>query len=238
MSASRCTLGGAAVLAALIAAPGAGAQSAPPTLAFDHPCYVEGQPMAISGAGYSPAGPVHLLFTRISGEFESLGVVSTAADPTGAINVTVQAPDLATDSTRDSDAVAANDEVKIVAGLGPDLAVAGGTFQVTALGVYVPQWDGRPPSRRKGVSVHAIGFTLDVGQTLYAHYLRRGRAVRSVPVGRLTGDCGDLDATMKQFPAGLKPRRYAIAFTARPAYSPSDYAARWHATKLKPRKRP
>jgi hypothetical protein len=209
--------------------------AAAPTLAFDHPCYVPGQSMVITGGGYTPNGPVDVFVSRLGTALEPLGVFAAAADQAGALSLTITAPDLARGSLRDDDAAAANDRLKLEAGAGPQDAVASATFQVSATHAYVPQWDDKPPSRRKKITVAAKGFAFDVGRMLYAHYVRNGKSLGDVAVGILGGDCGDLDTRMKQFPAGLKPGRYTVAFNATRRWARADWADTWRVTKLRPR---
>ena len=59
------------LLAALVAAflaivPAAARAQDGPTLTFDKPCYAEGDPMAYSGAGFTPSGEVNFLFSTLS----------------------------------------------------------------------------------------------------------------------------------------------------------------------------
>jgi hypothetical protein len=211
---------GATVAIVAAAAPAAAA----PTLSFDSECYLEGQPMHVSGSGYTPSGDVLMRFSRVADQLDSVGTLETTADAFGAFSLYVGAPLLAEASDRDRVAVAAEDTVKVAAGGGPPDAVAAALFQVTELDVDVRRWDGKPPNRRKNVTVRATGFTLDLGNTLYAHYVRKRRAVKRTRVGTLAGPCGDLRATIRQFPAGLKPGRYTVAFSTSRRWSPRVFS--------------
>jgi hypothetical protein len=216
-------------LAALtVAALGATAApaAADPTLTFDHPCYVPGEPMVLTGTGYTPSGPILLLFSHTGASFDMIGTLDATADPAGAFSATVAAPDLAKQSLRDEDAATANDSTKVQAGGGPPEAVAFGMFTVTDTVVGVRQWV-RKPVRRKRVTVDARGFALDAGHPLYAHWVRSHRTVKTVRVGTLRGDCGDLKATMPQRPAGVKPGRYTVVFSTDAVLSRRSCGVPW-----------
>ena len=84
------------LLAALVAAflaivPAAARAQDGPTLTFDKPCYAEGDPMAYSGAGFTPGGEVNFLFSTLSSS--RVGSFDTHADTGGAIAGTIDAPD-------------------------------------------------------------------------------------------------------------------------------------------------
>ena len=100
------------------------------------------------------------------------------------------------------------------------------------LDVWVAQW-AKAPNRRAKVTVQATGFTLDTGRTLYAHYTGKGKALKTQAVGKLDDGCGDLTATMRQFPAELKPGRYTVAFNASRTWKKSDFSVKLKATKLR-----
>lgn len=230
MSVSRSAVVAALLLASAVAAAPA---AAAPTLGFDRPCYTPEQPMVMSGSGYTPSGGLLIFFARLGPFTDVFGSLETTADPAGAFSLNVKAPDLKKDSIRDEVTVAANDRVKVDAGGSPPEAVGAATFTLTDTGVNVPRWDNnKAPSRRKTVTVDAAGYTLDIGKNLYAHYVRSGKSFGRLRVGKLGGDCGDVKAKMKQFPAGLKPGRYTVAFNARKKFSKSDFYVFWRVTKL------
>lgn len=53
------------------------------------------------------------------------------------------------------------------------------------------------------------------GSSLYAHYYRGTTRIRTVRIGALTGACGDLRKTVRQFPfRGVKAGQWRIFFSA------------------------
>ena len=212
-------------LAVLVTAVTAGHASAAPTVAVDRDCYVPGQKVTMTGSGFTPSSGVRTFFTRLGKGVDVVGMLEFAADPAGAFVEELAAPALASGSVRDQIGIGANDVALVEAGGGPHYAVAFGMFEVTDLNVRVPQW-AKAPSRRAKVTVQATGFTLDTGRRLYAHYTRKGKALKTQAVGTLDNGCGDLTATMRQFPAGLRPGRYAVAFNASRTWKKSDFSVK------------
>jgi hypothetical protein len=225
-------ISGLAVLVTAVTAVTAAHASAAPTVAFDRDCYLPEQTVTMTGSGFTPSSGVRTFFTRLGGGV--VGMLEFAADPAGAFDQEFAAPDLASGSARDQIGVGANDVVLVEAGGGPPHAVAFGMFEVTDLDVQVPQW-ATAPSRRAKVNVQASGFTLDTGMKLYAHYTRKGKALKTQAVGTLDDTCGDLTAKMRQFPAALKPGRYTVAFNASRTWKNSDFSVTLKATKLGPK---
>ena len=221
-------ISGLAVLATAVTAAHA---SAAPTVAFDRDCYLPGQTVTMTGSGFTPSSGVRTFFTRLGQGVDVVGMLEFAADPAGAFVQEFAAPDLASGSARDQIGAAANDVVLVEAGGGPPDAVAFGMFEVTDLDVQVPQW-AKAPNRRAKVTVEASGFTLDTGRKLYAHYTRKGKALKTQTVGTLDAGCGDLTAKMRQFPAALKPGRYTVAFNTSRTWRKSDFSVKLKATKL------
>ena len=76
---SRRSLIPAVLAAAAALAPAAAAQSPPPTLTWDRACYTEDQPMTFTGAGYTPGGPVDLVFSRVGTVLGSYEATADAA---------------------------------------------------------------------------------------------------------------------------------------------------------------
>jgi hypothetical protein len=63
------------------------------------------------------------------------------------------------------------------------------------------------------MDVTARGFTGAAGKTLYAHYRRARKTLKTVKLGRLSGDCGDLDHTLARgLPRRLPKGRYQLVF--------------------------
>src|SRR4051812_39474524 len=82
---------GCTALAALASPALAGAA---PTVRVDRPCYVEGQPVRVTGSGYTPNGDVSLFFTEQGpGNRTRLSPIGTKADGAGNIDdTTIKTP--------------------------------------------------------------------------------------------------------------------------------------------------
>ena len=201
-----------AVLAALL--PAAVAHAAP-TLTFDQSCYSPGDAMTFSGAGYTPGGSVAMFFNSFA--TQEIGHYDTTADAAGAIAGRLDVPDpddfLGENDSASGMGVSANDNARLEAGAGPEQAVGSATFQLSRYEVRVEQPNGRTPRARKRMRVTAAGFTTARGKTLYAHYRRNRRTAKTMKLGRLGGDCGDLTRTLARgLPRGLPAGRYELVF--------------------------
>jgi hypothetical protein len=63
------------------------------------------------------------------------------------------------------------------------------------------------------MDVTAAGFTEARGKTLYAHYRRGRKLLKTLKLGRLAGDSGDLDRRLSRgLPRGLPKGRYRLVF--------------------------
>ena len=102
------------LLTAALAVPAVAA--AAPTVNADLPCYTPGQPIGLSGAGYTPAGDVGLIF-QLSGAHGSNMVAPKnplKADAAGGIAARLPAPALASDNDlRETVSLTANDEARM-----------------------------------------------------------------------------------------------------------------------------
>jgi hypothetical protein len=196
-----CAAATAAVVGALAVVPAAAA--AAPTLQPDRACYTPGQPIALTGGGYTPGAQVILLAAlkgdRGSGSFP-LGS-PFATDAAGALTTRIAAPELASDGDlREQLTLTANDQARAQAQPPLPPAEQSGTAQVMlsqwALGVR--GWiDGRGDPRASTDFV-AVGW--EPFRRIYAHYFLSGTRVRSVRVGAVTGACGDLRKRIREFP--------------------------------------
>ena len=172
-----------------------------PTLTFDKPCYSPGDRMTFTGAGFLPGAAVELMFTTPghSGSYEA------QADAAGGIEDHVMTPD--------PDDFLADDRYS-------------GTLSVTANGttraditlsrweVQIEQKSGAPARAAKPMRVTAVGFTHAIGEPLYLHYTRAGRRLKTIPLGRLHGDCGDRTRVLRRgLPRSLKAGRYKLVFS-------------------------
>jgi hypothetical protein len=210
----------AALVAALVAiVPAAARAQDGPTLTFDKPCYAEGDPMAYSGAGFTPGGEVNFLFSSLS--TSRLGSFDTHADAGGAIAGTIDAPDetmfLDDDERSAMMAAAATDKTRADQGAPPDQQFAAALLRLTRWSVDVSRPNGGPPRARKPMRVDAYGFTRAIGKTLYVQYRKHGKVLKAVKLGRLAGECGDRKKTLRRgLPRGLRPGRYTLMFTTSP----------------------
>jgi hypothetical protein len=197
----------AALVAALVAiVPAAARAQDGPTLTFDKPCYAEADPMAYSGAGFTPGGEVNFLFSSLS--TPRLGSFDTRADPGGAIAGNIDAPD---------EAMFLGDDERsaMVAAAATDAT----TQRFAAALLRLTRWDVEVnrTRARKSMRVDAYGFTRVIGKTLYVQYRKHGKVLKAVKLGRLGGECGDLKTTLHRgLPRGLQPGRYTLLFTTSP----------------------
>jgi hypothetical protein len=198
-----------AVVAATVAlAPAAAAQAPPPTLQWDRECYTEHQPMTFTGTGFTPSGPVDLLFSRpgfVYGSFE------TSADAAGAISDYVMAEEgqlLGDDEDRALRFATANDRTRIEQGTEPDAQFAPSSFTFT-------RWMGFSPGRYvpgRTVEVEAYGWAFAAGKTLWFQFLKGRTTVASVKVGKLSATCGDRVGRIR-VPRKLKAGAYRLALS-------------------------
>jgi hypothetical protein len=199
---SRSLLAGLVAALAAVMPAAAWAQDGP-TLKFDKPCYAEGDPMAYTGAGYTPGGEVNFLFSSLS--MRAFGSYDTSADQSGAIAGTIDAPE--EDPFLDDDEWSA-----MVATAATDATTqqfGAALFRLTRWEVEVSRTRARKPMR-----VRAFGYTRAIGKTLYLHYRRGGKTLERRKLGRLGGDCGDLTRKLPRgLPRGLRPGRYQLVFS-------------------------
>jgi hypothetical protein len=208
------------LLAALVAAflaivPAAARAQDGPTLTFDKPCYAPGDTMAFTGSGYTPNGPVTMFLSSLS--TQRAGAFDTAADAAGALAGKVDAPEpkryIDDDDWSSKMGASASDNTRIDAGEDPAAAVGVTTLELSRFEVQLDQPNGRPARAAKRMDVTAAGFTEARGKTLYAHYRRGRKLLKTLKLGRLAGDCGGLDRRLSRgLPRGLPKGRYQLVF--------------------------
>jgi hypothetical protein len=204
---SRCPLA-LAVAAAATLAPAASAQAPQPTIAFDRPCYTAEQALAFTGTGYTPSGPVRLLF---SAPGEPRAAFTGAADPSGGIAGQLGVEEdmlLAKDEDRRDLTVTATDQTRADAGAQPPESQFGAT-QLT-----FTRWAGFSPGRYvpgRKVEVEAYGWAFAAGKPLYFHFQKGRTTVKAVRAGVLSADCGDLVARVRV--PKLKPGAYRLVLS-------------------------
>jgi hypothetical protein len=185
------------------------ALAAAPTIATDRECYVSGNDtIAISGSGFAANAPITLSFT---GNDEVLTSDATA-DASGALDTEVGAPKLE-DFGADSSAIPVAIDTVDGAASGFDLTDWGGT-----LSGY-----GKSIRRGQRITVDTTGW---IGaNTLYLHYVRGGRTVRSQRIGTTAGACGDLSKRLKAFTfRGARPGSYVLRVSPNATFDNRD---RW-----------
>jgi hypothetical protein len=198
-----------AIGALALAAPAAAAAQQP-TLQLDRGCYTDGQEMGFTGAGYTPGGPVDLLFVS---DLEVRGGFTTHADAAGALNGTGAVADadelLPEDEGRETILVTSNDQTRIAANQQPPESQFGvSQFTFT-------RWQGFSPGRfvpGRRASVQIFGWAFATGKVAWLLFQKGSRTVKSVKVGRLDAECGDRTARIT-VPRGLKPGAYRVVLT-------------------------
>jgi hypothetical protein len=192
-------------------------------LTVDRPCYIPGQAINLEGAGYTPGGQVAMLASLHGRVGNDVGMFEDPLTPdtAGAIGGRLRAPNLASsDDTEEQVTLTANDQQRIQADAPPEEQFGAANFKLSAFGVDVAAWDAGRVDPRKATTFAAYGFE-GLGPVLYAHYLLRGKLVKTVHAGALSGDCGNLTKTMKQFPfRPVPPGDYRVEFDTSRRYSP------------------
>ncbi len=173
--------------------------SAAPSVSADKPCYVPGQQQRVTGSGYKPGGEVSLSYNQSGPHGNNAMGATTTADGAGNIDALFKTPDLASsDDTRETVNLGASDNEPPQNGAPPALGTT--QFLSSTFDAIVPAWDARKVNPRKKATFSAYGFEAVGGKTLYAHYVLHGKLRKTVAIGHLTGPCGDLKKTQRQFP--------------------------------------
>jgi hypothetical protein len=214
------------LLTATLALPAIAA--AAPTVNADLPCYSPGQPIGLSGAGYTPAGDVGLLF-QLSGAHGSNMVAPKdplKADSAGGIGARLPAPNLASDNDlRENVTLTANDLARMGPNgpLGPpEESFAATSFVLSAVDVLVTPWLSGHGNPRALTTFKVVGWA--PYRRVYAHYFLNGKHVKTVTIGAVSGPCGDMTRKVRQFPFRPVPAgRYRIRFTGTPFYDPQGF---------------
>lgn len=197
-----------------LAVPAAGAAAAP-ALQSDRACYTPSEDITFTGSGYTPSGNVSFFFS-LNGRYGNTMLAASqpiAADPAGGLRAVFTAPRLASsDDTQETLTASANDETRLQAEQPPPEDAFGAVQTLLSTwDVFVTPWDRGRVDPRKSVTVRAFGF--EPAAKLWAHYVLGGKRVASVLVGKLTGPCGDLTKTMREFPFHPVPAgTYAVYF--------------------------
>ncbi|HWF50448.1 MAG TPA: hypothetical protein VG294_07385 [Solirubrobacteraceae bacterium] len=190
----------AACIAVTLACSGlAAAHASAATLAVGQACVVNpnpsvGSPMTVTGAGFTPGGPVSIASNHG-------GAFSTAtADAAGGFAITMGGPILATiNPAAAAFVLTATDET------------SGGTattsFAAANLAVRTNPAQGKPNKR---VTWSFSGFI--GGADIYAHYLHGKKVTATVKFGRAQGPCGVLKKRAVFYPGKAKYDLYKVQF--------------------------
>lgn len=204
----------AAAITCAIAVPSAAAQAAP-TLHADRPCYTPGEAMTLTGAGFTPGSAVGFFFQLMGAHGNNLlsGDTPSTADPAGSFTTRYGAPKLASsDDLQEQLIVTANEQPPAgqpPPATGPPFGVA--QVLVSTFDVVVAPWDRKQVDPRKTITVRAYGY--EPATKLWAHYVLRGKRIKTVYVGALTGPCGNAVKHMREFPFRPVPAgTYSVYF--------------------------
>ena len=99
MPRARSLLALAATAGVAVAVPATAA--ATPTLKADRSCYTQGQPIVLTGAGFTPSGPIPFLAAFAGRSANATAVplgTPAAADPAGALSARIPAPAMSSDN--------------------------------------------------------------------------------------------------------------------------------------------
>jgi hypothetical protein len=190
-----------ALTASAIVVPGVSGQ-AMPTLKADRGCYTPGEAITLTGAGFTPGSSVGFFFQPMGAHGNNLLASSApaTADVGGNFSTRYGAPKLASsDDVQEQLFITANEQTP--AGQpdppeGPPFGVA--QVLLSTFDVLVAPWDRSQVDPRKMITVRAYGY--EPSTKLWAHYVLRGKRVKTVYVGALTGPCGNAVKHMREFP--------------------------------------
>ena len=212
-----------AIAVAAVALPASAMGAA--TLTTERSCYTEGEQIRFTGTGFSPSSPVvvGLAANGRSGEFnpatsDAAGGVAFTGNARGLDDVGA-ARGAGPGPTRLEVLATATDQATLgPAGPAPTTLLGQARFTLADWELHVRPWETAVPAPgkpRRVVTLRTYGWTSLTG-TLYAHYVRQGRLVHTVALGRLRGPCGDLTRTMREFPFRPVPAgSYLVQFDTR-----------------------
>jgi hypothetical protein len=193
------------------------AASPAPAVSVDRQCYAAGRDViALSGSGYTPGGEVGIALVSENGDRR----LSATAGPDGIFAISVPAPTLSEFGAMEPGftlSFTASDRAR-QGSASPEPSVAATAATISEWTVDVPAWRASGYARpRRPTTLSAYGWTT-LGGTLYAHYVRGGRLLRTVAVGPLTGACGSLTLRTREFPFRPVPAgTYRVQYdTSRP----------------------
>lgn len=187
----------ALVALAAFAAPAAASAA---TLAPGKPCFGDGDPITLNGAGYTPNSSVGV---SVDGRPFS-GTLTTTTAGTFRLRFPLTA---ALDTKSRKNVFAAAETAN-------PASLAQTTVRRVRLRVSVTPASAGPQSTRH---IRAYGFT--TGSTLYRHIVR-GKAVSTRKAGKLKGSCKSLSTKQRLFRRRPTSGTYRIQFDTKRKYSP------------------
>lgn len=203
------------LLAALLALAAPASATAAPALELDRPCYARFTHIGLTGSGFTPGGPVEVTGTYPDGALA--GRFELTAGQAGTITSIAETPEI--ESVRSALTIGARDV--------STSASASVVARLSWFGAYYRPWNTDGPARGWPGRVRRLaadGF-ITGPRVLYVHYRLRGKVVRTLRVGRLSGPCGSLRARFREFDfKGVRPGTYRVRFSqSRSWVSPYPY---------------
>jgi hypothetical protein len=174
--------------------------AAAPTLDVDRSCYTPDQAINLTGSGYSPGAQVTVVASLLSSfgnQYGAFDPITSGAD--GSISEKLRAPELASDRDTEETMALAGEDPLADQNLPEEDRFGAAAFKLSIFDFFVDAWDSRKVDPRKTTTFTAYGFE-GLGPVVYAHYVLGGKLKKTVRIGALSGDCGNLSKTMKQFP--------------------------------------
>jgi hypothetical protein len=216
-----------AVAASVVVGAALGASAAPAAgaiaLAPVRPCLSELDAVSPNATGLTPGGAVR--FDLVSAGRSLLSTPTQPAAPDGTYKVPAPYassitdkwfPDAATDTI--PLAMTVTDLTRLNSGQPPTSPEVAATANLTfsRWNIFIGTPGGAAPVPRAKIRFRAVGWTADIGNPLYVHYILGNRDVRSVRLGVLTGPCGNVTKTLERaFPfRPVRPGQYRFLFTA------------------------
>jgi hypothetical protein len=189
-----------------------------PTLQLDRPCHAQFTDMGMTGAGFTPGGPVQI--TGVYADGALAGRFELTADQAGSIASVEETPEIR--DARDAPTITARDVRAMEAGAPPEQTTATITARLSSFGAYYRLWNTDGPARGHVGRVRRLevdGF-IQGPRVLYVHYRRGGRVVKTLRVGRLSGPCGSLRKRFREFAfQGVRPGTYRVRFNQSRAWA-------------------
>jgi len=177
-----------------------------PTLRTAAPCYLQRQPVKLTGTGFTPSARYSVTLDRAP-----VGAGTTAAD--GKLGGTLSSGTLTAPLRERRHLIAIHDG-----------RVAGhAAFSVSAFGAGFTPSTGDPRTLRVRFSVTGIGVSSPTPARVWLHYVDpRGHLLRTVSLGLTSGRCGSLasSARLSLFPFHkVRAGRWTLQFDLRRPYS-------------------